>query len=113
MAIRLLIVDDDPAFRRTATALLRLRGFEVVGEAGDGATAVAVLERLQADGVLLDVHLPDIDGFELARRLTARVLLTSSDAGAADQALAERCGAVGFVPKTDLAVTDLARYWRR
>jgi len=118
MATRVLIVDDDRSFRRAAAMLLRARGFEVVGEAADGREAIAAIEALQPDAVLLDVHLPDGDGPELARRLSPdgwgpRVLLTSSDADAASQELAERCGAAGFVAKTALASAGLQRYWRR
>src|SRR5215212_12095924 len=84
MATRVLIVDDDRSFRRAAAMLLCARGFEVVGEAADGREAIAAIEALQPDAVLLDVHLPDGDGPELARRLSPdgwgpRVLLTSSD----------------------------------
>jgi DNA-binding NarL/FixJ family response regulator len=119
MATRVLIVDDDRSFRRTAAMLLRARSFEVVGEAADGREAIAAIEALQPDAVLLDVHLPDGDGLELARRLSPgggvgpRVLLTSSDADAASQELAERCGAAGFVAKTELASAGLERYLRK
>jgi DNA-binding NarL/FixJ family response regulator len=107
-----LIVDDDAAFRSTARELLAARGFEVAGEAGDGRSAIAETRRLLPDAVLLDVHLPEDDGFDvladLARqRPGLRVLLTSSDAGAATEELARRSGAVGFVAKTDLATADL------
>ena len=80
---RVLIVDDHPSFRATARALLQAEGFEVVGEAKDGESALAEARRLQPQLVLLDVQLPDTDGFAVASRLTAAgngpvVILTSS-----------------------------------
>jgi len=82
-----LIVDDDRAFRRVARDLLAAAGLEVVAEAVDGSEALAAVERVRPDAVLLDVHLPDTDGFALARSLRdggrrMRVLLTSTDASA-------------------------------
>jgi DNA-binding NarL/FixJ family response regulator len=102
-----LIVDDHPSFRATARALLESEGFTVVGEAADGAEALAKSHELRPDIVLLDVQLPDLDGFEVARRLCANgaapaiVLVSSRDA--ADYGdLIPGCGARGFVPKGEL-----------
>src|SRR3954447_19967450 len=67
-----LIVDDHPAFRSQARALLESEGFAVVGEAKDGAEALAAVEALRPEVVLLDIQLPDLDGFEVAERLSAR-----------------------------------------
>src|SRR3954466_16344543 len=64
-----LIVDDHPSFRSTARALLEAEGFEVVGEAEDGASGLAAAAELRPDLILLDVQLPDIDGFEVASRV--------------------------------------------
>jgi len=64
-----LIVDDHAGFRRMARALLEADGFGVVGEAGDGETALIEAARLRPGLVLLDVQLPDLDGFEVAVRL--------------------------------------------
>ena len=61
-----LVVDDHPSFRKTARTLLESEGFEVVGEAADGASAIEAAKSLRPDVVLLDVYLPDIDGFEVA-----------------------------------------------
>ena len=103
-----LIVDDHPAFRASARALLEAEGFAVVGEAADGAVAVAEAGRLRPDVVLLDIQLPDIDGFEVARRLSAAaeapaVVLTSSRDAADFGVLIARSGARGFVPKAELS----------
>jgi len=67
MATRVLVVDDHAGFRSFAQRLLSAAGFVVVGEVGNGADAVAASERLRPDAVLLDVQLPDLDGFEVAR----------------------------------------------
>lgn len=114
----MLIVDDDASFRATARRLLRARGLAVAGEASDYKEALAAVRELAPDGVLVDVHLPDIDGLEVTEELSRdgvgpQVLLTSSDSGAATAALAEQHGAVGFVPKTELAGADLERYFSR
>jgi len=64
-----LIVDDHAGFRAAARTLLDRAGFEVVGEAADGASAVTAAAELRPTIVLLDVQLPDIDGFDVAERL--------------------------------------------
>ena len=69
---RVLIVDDHPSFRASARVLLEAEGFDVVGEAADGAQAITEAGRLRPEVVLLDVQLPDIDGFDVAARLTGR-----------------------------------------
>lgn len=61
-----LIVDDHEGFREPARALLEAEGFAVVGDAADGAAAVAEVGRLRPDVVLLDVQLPDVDGLVVA-----------------------------------------------
>jgi CheY-like chemotaxis protein len=66
-----LIVDDHEEFRRTARELLEADGVRVVGEAADGESALAEAARLRPGVVLLDIQLPDIDGFEVAARLAA------------------------------------------
>jgi DNA-binding NarL/FixJ family response regulator len=102
-----LIVDDHPSFRATARTLLEAEGFLVVDEAADGAEALAKTKKLRPDLVLLDVQLPDIDGFEVARRLgengssPAIVLVSSRDASDYGD-LVDACGARGFVPKGEL-----------
>lgn len=78
-----LIVDDHAGFRGAARRLLERGGFDVVGDAADGEAALTQAEALRPDVVLLDVQLPDIDGFEVARRIAAgrsraAVILVSS-----------------------------------
>jgi DNA-binding NarL/FixJ family response regulator len=106
--VRVLIVDDHPSFRASARSLLEAEGYEVVGEAADGMEALEAVAKLKPDLVLLDVQLPDIDGFEVARRLAAtekppEIVLTSSRDGADYGACIEESRARGFVPKADLS----------
>ena len=113
MTVTVLIVDDHPSFRASARTLLEAEGYEVVGEAEDGASAVRVAQALHPDLVLLDVQLPDLDGFEVADRLREledppEVILTSSRDGADYGRCIECCGARGFVPKADLSAAALA-----
>ncbi len=104
-----LIVDDHPSFRATARVLLEAEGFEVVGEAADGESAVTEAGRLKPQLVLLDVQLPDIDGFRVAERITASgngapaVVLISSRDSADYGPLVMRSGARGFIPKAELS----------
>jgi CheY-like chemotaxis protein len=114
--VSVLVVDDDKAFREAAAELLRARGFEVAGYAGNEDQAVVTIQQLRPDAVLLDIRLPGSDGFEVARRLSSgddapTILLTSSDPDIGNMQLAVRCGAVGFVAKGDLASTDFKRYF--
>ncbi len=107
-----LIVDDHERFRRSARRLLELEGYEVVGEAGDGSAAVAAAARLHPDLVLLDVHLPDVTGFDVAERLRGtgpRVVLTSDRDASEIAPFAADAGACGFVPKGELSGAAIAR----
>ena len=108
MAANVLIVDDHAGFRATARRLLEAEGYAVVGEAADGAGALAAVDDLRPDVVLLDVQLPDLDGFEVASRLTSApsapaVVLVSSRDGADYGSLAGDSGARGFIAKSDLS----------
>src|SRR3954470_9433660 len=104
MARSLLIVDDHAAFRAVARRLLERHGYAVVGEAEDGETALAAVEELRPDVVLLDVQLPGLDGFEVAERLAAAgdppaVVLISTRSAAAYGERLETTPARGFIPK--------------
>lgn len=116
MATTVLIVDDHPGFRATARALLEAEGYEVVGEAENGVQALRLVKELVPDLVLLDVQLPDFDGFEVASRLTAvtggatpKIVLTSSRDASDFGPLVAQSGARGFVAKGELSGGALAR----
>jgi DNA-binding NarL/FixJ family response regulator len=108
-----LIVDDHPGFRGSAGALLEAEGFAVVGEAVDGGTAIAEAARLRPEVVLLDVHLPDLDGFAVAEQLTQGpdpptvVLISSRDEASLSPRLAS-AAARGFISKRELSGAALA-----
>ena len=109
-----LVVDDDTAFRALAAKTLRSWGLHVIGEAGTFAEAIVRSSELRPDAVLVDIGLPDGDGFSLAQRLSVlpwqpRIVLISSDADCANDVVARRLGAVGFVPKEELLGTSLRR----
>jgi CheY-like chemotaxis protein len=114
MESTVLIVDDDPEFRRIAAELLAARGYRVVGEAATAAEGLTLASALRPDAVLLDFQLPDGDGLSVAARLGgdggSRVLLTSTDAGAATARQVRGSGAAGFVAKADLAEAPLDGY---
>lgn len=107
-----LIVDDHAGFRSLARRLLVAAGFEVIGEAEDGASALESAQRLRPAVVLLDVQLPDCDGFEVARRLrdagldVATVLVSTRDSAAYRRRLATS-PARGFIPKSELSGASL------
>jgi DNA-binding NarL/FixJ family response regulator len=103
-----LIVDDNPRFRASARRLLEAEGLAVVGEAADGRDAIATAQRLQPDLVLLDIQLPDLDGFEVATRLAAlevrsAVVLTSSRSAADYGSLVTDTPARAFIHKSELS----------
>jgi DNA-binding NarL/FixJ family response regulator len=109
-----LIVDDSASFRWSVRALLDAEGFAVIGEANSGSAAVHAVDRLDPDVVLLDVVLPDIDGFEVCARITrpglARpaVVLTSSRDAQDFRGRIDGSAARGFLPKADLTGAALA-----
>jgi DNA-binding NarL/FixJ family response regulator len=112
VATSVLIVDDHPSFRASARMLLECEGFDVIGEAEDGLSALDAVSRLHPDVVLLDVQLPDINGFEVAERLTANggspaIVLTSSRDVEDIGLLAGRVGVRGFIPKSELSGSAL------
>ena len=102
----ILIVDDHPSFRRCARVLLEEDGFAVIGEAEDGADALQAIDRLHPDVVLLDVQLPDMDGFAVLERLNGptrpQVVLVSSREASDYNGLIRSSGARGFIAKAEL-----------
>jgi DNA-binding NarL/FixJ family response regulator len=108
VAASVLIVDDHAGFRALARRLLESAGYEVVGEAADGAAALAAVADLRPAVVLLDVQLPDVDGFAVSRRLAAEddppvvVLISSRDRSAYRRRLAD-APARGFLAKSELS----------
>jgi DNA-binding NarL/FixJ family response regulator len=108
MSRRVLIVDDHSGFRAQARALLTAAGYRVVGEAGDGASALRAVSDLSPDVVLLDVQLPDTTGFEVARQVLddpdpPAVVLISSRAASDYGRRIGASGARGFISKADLS----------
>jgi CheY-like chemotaxis protein len=106
VATTILIVDDHAPFRECARRLLESEGFDVVGEAENGVAALRVAKELGPDVVLLDVHLPDFDGFEVADRMRGLdrvpvVILTSSREDY--RALVPTSAARAFVRKDELS----------
>jgi two-component system nitrate/nitrite response regulator NarL len=107
-----LIVDDHAPFRRLARRLLEAGGLAVVGEASDGASALAAVAAFAPDLVLLDVLLPDTDGFAVARSLAERadrpvVVLTSSRAAVELGQRLEQAPVAGFIAKDALSAAAL------
>jgi DNA-binding NarL/FixJ family response regulator len=112
VTLRVLVVDDDPAFRGVARRMLAAVGLIVVGEAGTVKSASEVVNELRPDALLVDVGLPDGDGVALAVQLAAlpwrpRVLLTSTDPEAVGPSDVARSGALGFLAKQDLPDAQL------
>jgi CheY-like chemotaxis protein len=113
VATTALIVDDHPSFRRFAKRLLESAGYLVVGEAADGVSAIAAVRALRPDVVLLDVLLPDMTGFAVARELASQpqrplVVLISSRSASDLGSLVRSEDARGFISKRDLTVAALA-----
>ncbi len=112
MPRRVLVIDDNPDFRSAARQLLERHGFVVVAEAETGISGIAKAKEHRPDLVLLDVQLPDVDGFEVAERLArldgpVDVILTSSLDGTDFGALVAHSSALGFVPKAELSAAAL------
>jgi DNA-binding NarL/FixJ family response regulator len=113
VAATLLIVDDHAGFRSFARALLEADGFDVIGEAGDGASALTLARALAPDVVLVDVALPDMDGFAVCDALLRddagpAVVLTSSRDVSSYRLRLQRSRARGFIPQNELSGPRLA-----
>ncbi len=108
MAVTVVLVDDHAGFRRMTRRMLEASGFEVVAEAADGRSALRSVAALQPDLLLLDIQLPDLDGFVVAGRVAETaadvvVVLTSSRSGTDYGARLSRCNARAFIPKEELS----------
>jgi DNA-binding NarL/FixJ family response regulator len=108
-----LIVDDHDTFRALARVVLEASGYTVAGEAADGESALRTADEVDPDIVLLDIQLPDIDGFAVAERLAqlprapAVVLVSTRDEDAYRERLSD-APALGFVNKSDFSGRALA-----
>jgi len=115
--VRVLVVDDQEPFRRAMTTVVEeTDGFVVVGSAASGEDALLTAAEVRPDLVLMDVHLPGIDGLEASRRLTGPgpgavvVLLSTYDE---DQIDVAGSGAVAYVAKAAFGPDRLAEIWQR
>ena len=112
--IRVVIVDDHPEMRLSLRILMRLfEVVELVGEGTNGVEAVEHVQRLQPDLLIMDVHMPAMNGLEATRQLVAaqlatKIILISSNRGAYMVRQAIGAGAKGFVPKDELVSLKLA-----
>lgn len=119
--VRVLVVDDQRRFREAARMVLELSdGFELIGEAETGLASVKLAAELRPDLVLMDVNLPDIDGFEATQRIRASaggdrpVVLMLSTYEAVDYAArALEAGASAFVSKSTFAPDELEAAWAK
>ena len=121
MTVHVLIVDDQAAFRRAAARVLaRLPDFELIGEADSGEASVEAARLLQPDLVLMDIHLPGINGPEATRRILTDVVwpkappivfLLSTYEAAEYAAETLACGAAAYLPKAEFGPAALAAAW--
>jgi DNA-binding NarL/FixJ family response regulator len=114
VATSVLIVDDHAIFRTRARKLLELAGYNIVGEAADAAEAISATRRLKPDVVLLDVQLPDADGFSIVAELNSgadapAVVLTSTREAADYGSRLDETAATGFIHKQDLSRATFER----
>ncbi|MCG8965234.1 response regulator [Streptomyces sp. CL12-4] len=112
MCIDIVVVDDDPGFRRIATTLLTARGLRVVAECEDGGSALTAVRAHRPDGLLLDLYLPDLDGLAVARLLSGeehppRIVLSSTDTSFWSEEELQRAGIEAFIAKDRLFDADL------
>jgi DNA-binding NarL/FixJ family response regulator len=112
MRTSLLLVDDDEAFRAAARAVLDSAGFDVTAESATGMGALSLAAAAPSTVMLLDVQLPDIDGFEVVRRLRAAsasptvVLISTREAADYGRRIVDS-GAAGFITKARLSGASL------
>jgi DNA-binding NarL/FixJ family response regulator len=118
MSPRVLIVDDHDAFRTWARRILVADGYDVVGEAADGSEALTKVGSLRPDLALVDIQLPGIDGFEVARLLALAeaaptVVLVSSREAVDYGGLVEESPARGFLTKGEISGESLTALLRQ
>ncbi len=117
VAVRVVVVDDQAPFRAAARAVVdRTPGFELVGEAADGAAALDVVAATPVDLVLMDIKMPVLDGIAATDRIRSGhrgvvVFLLSSHERASLPDDLTHCGAATFLPKEDLSPAVLAGLW--
>lgn len=115
--VPVLIVDDQAFFRSAAQAVLAVTpGFTAVGEADSGEEAIIRVGELQPGLVLMDIHLPGINGIEATRRIRGAhpgtaVLLLSTYRAEDLPADARDCGAMAYLHKEDFEPEVLERIW--
>ena len=107
-----MIVDDHSGFRACARHMLESDEFEVVGEAADAASAIAMARELRPDIVLLDIQLPDIDGIEASKQIATlngrtQIVLVSSRGRSDYGSALDESPARGFIPKSELCGATL------
>ena len=118
MNVAVMVVDDQAAFRRAARAVINATaGFEHVGAASSGPEALRDADALRPDLVLMDVHMPDMDGFATAQHITRDhpscvvVLLSLASLEELDGTGLAACGAAAFLPKQALGPATLRGLW--
>ncbi|MFF0225857.1 response regulator [Streptomyces sp. NPDC004629] len=112
MSVNIVVVDDDPGFRRMARTLLAARGLRVVAESESGAAALAAVREHRPDGLLLDLHLLDDDGMTVAHMISQEarpplIVLTSTEQTYWSQEELEQAGIESFIAKDRLFDADL------
>lgn len=113
-ALRCVIVDDNPAFVHAAAHFLGHQGIDIVGVASTIAEALSCVERLRPDVAVVDIHLGDESGFELAEQLDGApalspVILTSTHSEVEFADMIAASPALGFIPKVELSADAVRR----